>query len=158
MSRYGFAGLVVAALLFVSVPWIAHRFFSAKMLVDATPSEKKDEAFVFGGRRMSGFLVVKDDMPVGNDVPSLTLSQFESILGLSGIESQNPTNLVLPALPFGFVFAPRLERGSTSGSLYIVPSAVVERRNVGAWHFDLKRGGYRLGGYGWYVTKAEPWP
>jgi hypothetical protein len=42
-----------------------------------------------------------------------------------------------------------------------VPAEVVERHDVQAWHFDLKRWGYRPDGYGeywFYVTKAEPWP
>jgi hypothetical protein len=162
LSRYGLAGLIATALLFVCVPWMAHRFSSAAALVNATPSEKKDEAFVFGGRRMSGFLVIKDDMPLRNDIPSLHLSEFEAFLGLSGIETyQDLIHPVLPPLPFGFVSTPRVERGSSSGSMYIVPPEVIERRDVPAWHFDLKRWGYKPGGYGEYwfsVTRAEPWP
>jgi hypothetical protein len=67
----------------------------------------------------------------------------------------------LPPLPFGLVFAPRLEKGSVSAFLYIVPPEVVEHREVPSWHFNLKRWGYKPGGYGeywFYVTKAEPWP
>jgi hypothetical protein len=59
------------------------------------------------------------------------------------------------------VFTPRLEKGSGSQYQYIVPPEVVERHDVGAWHFDLKQWGYRPGGYGeywFYVTKAKPWP
>jgi hypothetical protein len=162
LSRYGLVGLIAAALLFVCVPWMAHHFFAMGRWANATPLQKKDEAFVFGGRRMSGFLVVNEGMPLRNDVPSIHLSEFESILKQSGIEQyQDLIHPVLPPLPFGFVFAPRLEKGSISDSLYIVPSEVVERRDVPAWHFDLKRWGYKPGRYGeyWvYVTKAEPWP
>jgi hypothetical protein len=162
LSLYGLVGLIAAALLFVCVPWTAHHFFSQGRWADAAPLQKKDEAFVFGGRRMSGFLVVSDGMPLRDDVPSIHLPEFEGILRQSGIEQyQGLIHPSLPPLPFGFVFAPRLEKGGESGSLYIVPPEVVERRDVPAWHFDLKRWGYTPGRYGeywFYVTKAEPWP
>ena len=64
-------------------------------------------------------------------------------------------------MPFGFVFAPRVEKGSNSGTLYIVPAEVLERRDVSAWHFDLKQWGDKQNGYSqywFYVTEAEPWP
>lgn len=161
MSRYGAAGLITAALLFVCVPWMAHRFFSPEGYVDAVPSDKKNEAFVFGGRRMSGFLVVDNGLPLRKEVPSIHLSDFEAFISLGGMETyQDLVHPVSPALPFGFVTAPRLERGIGSGSMYIVPPEVLERRDVPAWHFDLKRWG-RPSAYGEYwfgVTKAEPWP
>jgi hypothetical protein len=66
---------------------------------------------------------------------------------------------VTPPLPFGFVFAPRLEKGTFSANQFIVPADVIERRDVSAWHFQLKRWEYKPNGYGefwFYVTKAEP--
>jgi hypothetical protein len=162
LSQYGWIGLAAAATLFLSVPWMAHRFSSPQASLDAALELKNDEAFVFGGRRMSGLLVVRDDTPLRPDVPSIHLSQFEGILKLSGIEiEQALIHPTLPPLPFAFVFAPRLEKDSVSASLYIVPPEVVERRDVPTWHFNLKRWGYRPGGHGeywFYVTKAEPWP
>jgi hypothetical protein len=141
---------------------MAHDFFAMGRWANATPLQKKDEAFVFGGRRMSGFLVVDGGMPLRNDVPSIHLSEFEAILRQTGVEQyQDLIRPVLPPLPFGFVFAPRLEKGSLSSSLYVVPSEVVERRDVPAWHFDLKRWDHKPGGhaeYWFYVTRAEPWP
>jgi hypothetical protein len=160
--RYGWIGLTAAALLLLCVPWMAHRFSSAEASLNAAPLAGKDEAFVFGGRGVSGVLVVKDDVPLRNDIPSVHLSEFEGILRQSGIEIyQDLIHPILPPLPFAFVFAPRLEKGSVSPSLYIVPPEVVERRDVPAWHFNFKRWGYKPGGYGeywFYVTKAEPWP
>ena len=160
--RYGWAGVVAAAALFMCVPWMAHRFSSIHTLVDAAPSYKEGEAFVFGGRRMTGFLVVEDGMPLRSDAPSIHLAQFETIIRESNVEFyQDLIHPVLPPLPFGFVFAPRVEKDASSLYQYIVPAEVVERRDVAAWHFDLKRWGYRPGGYGeywFYVPKAEPWP
>jgi hypothetical protein len=123
---------------------------------------KQGEVLVFGGRRISGFLVVEDGSPLRNDVPTLHLADFDSIIKQSGVEFyQGIIHPVTPPLPFGFVFAPRLERDYASETLYIVPAEVVERRDVPAWHFQLKRWGYKPSGYGeywFYVTKAEPWP
>jgi hypothetical protein len=161
LSRYGWTGLTAAALLFVCLPGMAHRFSSGGGLVNAAPPHMKDEAFVFGGRRMSGFLVVSQGMPLRNDVPSIHLSEFEGILRQSGIEQyQDLLHPELPPLPFGFVFAPHLQKGSARAFLYIVPPEVLERRDVPAWHFYFKRWGYKpgYGEYWFYVTKAEPWP
>jgi hypothetical protein len=160
--RFGSGVLIAAAVLFVGVPWTVHHFSSIQAQDKTTPAERENEAFVFGGRRMSGFLVVQNGLPLRSDVPSLHLSEFEAILEHSGLEYyQDLIHPVLPPLPFGFVFTPRVEKGSSSQYQYIVPPEVVERRDIGAWHFDLKRWGYRPGGdgeYWFYVTKATPWP
>jgi hypothetical protein len=160
--RYGWAGLATAAVLFICVPWMAYRFSAIHTLVNAAPLQKEGQAFVFGGRRMTGFLVVEDGKPLRSDAPSIHLAQFATIIRESNLEFyQDLIHPVLPPLPFGFVFAPRLEKGSSSLYQYIVPAEVIERRDIGAWHFDLKRWGYRPGGYGeywFYVTKANPWP
>jgi hypothetical protein len=159
LSRNGIVGLIAAGMLFACVPWMAYRL--SPMGVSAAPPEKPNEAFVFGGRRMSGFLVIDDDLPLRDDIPSLHLADFAAILRLSGVESYlNLMHPTLPPLPFGFVFAPRLEKGSNSAPLYIVPAEVVERREVAAWHFDLKQWGDKQNGYGdwFYVTTAKPLP
>jgi hypothetical protein len=162
LSRNGFVGLIAAGMLFVGIPWMAYRLSSIGTMVSATPPEKQTQAFVFGGRRMSGFLVIDDDLPLRNDIPSLHLADFAAILEQSNVESyQNLIHPTLPPLPFGFVFAPRVEKGSISAPLYIVPAEVVERRDVSAWHFELKPWGEKQnggGGYWFYVTKAEPRP
>jgi hypothetical protein len=64
---------------------------------------------------MSGFLVVSDGVLLRDDVPSIHLPEFEAILERSGIEQyQDLIHPSLPPLPFGYVFAPRLEKGSIS--------------------------------------------
>ncbi|OSI90186.1 hypothetical protein BSZ18_21915 [Bradyrhizobium canariense] len=170
LARNGFVGLIAAAMLFVCVPWIAHRFSPISALVSAIPLPKPNETFVFGGHRMSGFLVVEDNQPLRDDVPSLHLADFDAIITQSGVEQyQELVHPMLPPLPFGFVFAPRVESGSNSGLLYIVPAEVVEHREVPVWHFDLKRWREKPDFERWfdkqddsddywiYVTKAEPW-
>lgn len=160
-SRYGAFGLIVVAMLFVCIPWMAHRFFPVETIRGDRLALKADDAFVFGGRRMSGFLVVADGLPLRSDVPSLHLSDFDSIIRQSHVEYyQELIHPTLPPLPFGFVFAPRLEIDIQSRFQYIVPAEVVERRDVAAWHFKLKRWGYkpaRQNEYWFYVANAEPW-
>ena len=160
LSRYGSLGLIVTAALFVCVPWMAHRFSPISAMGGNNLVPKRDEAFVFGGRRMSGFLVVEDGLPLRSDVPTLHLADFDAIIEQSGVESyQGLLHPVTPPLPFGFVFAPRLEKGFISSNQFIVPAEVIERRDVPVWRFQLKRWGYKPGGYGdywFYVTNAEP--
>ncbi|MCA6099027.1 hypothetical protein [Bradyrhizobium australafricanum] len=162
LSRNGFVGLLVAAALFVCVPWAAHRFFVEKMDSASNPSSNS-ESLVFGGRQMSGFLVVDDDQPLRANIPSVHLAEFAAMIAQSGVEHyQDLIHPIMPPLPFGFVFAPRMEKGVVGEPLYIVPAEVVERPDVQAWHFDLKPWGQLHAGFGvpyWvYVTKAEPWP
>jgi hypothetical protein len=160
LSRYGALGLITAAALFACVPWMAHRFSPIEAMVGDSLVSKQDEAFVFGGRRMSGFLVVEDGLPLRDDVPTLHLADFEAIIEQSLVETYGELlHPVMPPLPFGFVFAPRLEKGVVSRFQYIVPAEVVERRDVPAWHFHLNRWGYKPDvrvQYWFYVTKAEP--
>ncbi|WP_322868070.1 hypothetical protein U7859_30210 [Bradyrhizobium ottawaense] len=161
LSRNGFIGLVVAAALFVCVPWAAHRFSPWKLETVSLPSTP-DEAFVFGGRRMSGFLVVDNDQPLRMDIPSIHFADFAALTAQSGVEQyQDLLHPTPPNLPFGFVFAPALQRGYGSEPIYIVPPEVVERPDVPAWHFHVHMWGARyndLRVYWFYVTEAEPWP
>jgi len=160
LSRYGALGLIATAALFVCVPWIAYRFSPIEVVASDSLLRKHDEALVFGGRRISGFLVVADSAPLRNDVPTLHLADFDALIKRSHVESyQELLHPVVPPLPFGFVFAPRLESGSASSYQYIVPADVVERREVSAWRFQFKRWGYKPSGYHeywFYVSKAEP--
>jgi hypothetical protein len=102
---------------------------------------------------------VADDTPLRADVPTLHMSTFAEIIKQSGIERfQGLINPKAPATPFGFVNAPRLERGVPSSLLYIVPSEVIEHHAVQAWRVDVL-GWQPISGYGpyWkYVTHAEP--
>lgn len=162
LSPYGSIGLIVAALLVVGVPWIAHRFRPTVAIEGDRLISKRDEAFVFGGRRMPGFLVVEDGLPLRSDVPTLHLADFQALVAQSGVElDQGLLHPVTPPLPFGFVFAPRVEKGSPSSNQFIVPADVMERRDVPAWHFKLEPWQHKPnahGNYWFYVTKAEPWP
>ena len=161
-ARNGLVLLIAAAALFVCLPWISHRVSSSDALANNTPLAKPDEAFVLGGHQMSGFLVVANGAPLRNDVPSIHLADFEAIFAASEVEQfQDLLHPVSPPLPFGFVFAPRAEKGVESNRLYIVPAAVLERRDVRAWHFHLKKWGNVYNAYNFdywqYVTVAEPW-
>jgi hypothetical protein len=159
-SRYGALGLIVTAALFVCVPWIAHRFSPISAMGGDSLVPKPNEALVFGGRRMSGFLVVEDGLPLRSDVPTLHLADFAAIIEQSTVESyQGLLHPVTPPLPFGFVFAPRLD-GILSFSQFIVPAEVVGRRDVPAWHFQFEPWQHKpdaSGNYWFKVTKADPW-
>jgi len=161
LPLYGALGLTAA--LFVCIPWMAHRFSPIREMAGDTLVQKPGEAFVFGGRRMSGFLVVADDQPLRGDVPSIHLADFDTMVEQSNMEHyQELIHPLIPPLPFAFVFAPRLEKGVESLNQFIVPAEVLERPDVPSWRFQLMRWGYKPdAGYGelwYYVTKALPWP
>jgi hypothetical protein len=158
VSRYGWLAPVLAAALSVSVPWMLHRFSPIHALAGRDLDLKPDEAAVFGGRRMTGFLVVANGSPLRHDIATLNLAQFDAIIRRSGVEViQGLIHPVTPPLPFGFIFAPRIEPGVASANQYIVPAEVLERPDVPAWRFKLQRWGYKGIGEYWYrVTHAEP--
>lgn len=163
LTVYGVFCLAVAAVLFAGVPWVAYRFSPArdlltrlaggrgegelwnapageasKFCVRGSPATNCPVAVVFGGRRMSGFLVVPDGAPLRVDVPTVSMSTFAEIVGASEIEKyQNLIHPDAPDAPFAFVFAPGLGR-TISDYLYIVPSEVLERRDVAAWRFEVE--------------------
>ncbi len=158
LLRFGIALLTAAVLLFFSIPWLAHRLSPAQSFTAGTIAAKPDEAVVFGGRRLAGFLVLPDEMPLRKETSSLHLSEFEAIVKQSNVETyQGLIHPEMPPLPFGFVFSPRLEKDGASIYQFIVPPEVMERREVQAWRLHVKRWQPESGGNWWlYVTRAEP--
>ena len=113
ISRYGLLGLIVTAALFVFVPWMAHRLSPVGEIAGDTLFQKQGEAFVFGGRRMSAFLVVADGQPLRTDIPSLHLADFEAIITQSNIEHYqelNSSDHTALAVRLRFCAAPRERR------------------------------------------------
>jgi hypothetical protein len=110
---------------------------------------------------MVGFFIVPDGAPLRSDVPTLHLSTFARIM--SNMEHwQGLLNPFPPRLPFGFVFAPRLDLPAPSVYQYIVPAEVMLRRDVRVWWFELEdwHRNRLYGPYWFYVKRAEPlrWP
>lgn len=160
LKRYAAAAFVAASALLVSIPWLAYRLNFAGSTAGERLQVKEGEAFVSGGRRMSGFLVIDDKSPLPDNIPSLHLADFKAIVERSNIESyQDLLHPNVPPLPFGIVYAPRLEKDYASSLIYIVPAEVLERRAVPAWQFKMSQWGTKPGGsdYWFYVTNAQPW-
>ena len=158
LNLNGISCFAIVALLFFSIPWLAYRLWPGRQLVISQPLSNAAEAVVFGGRRMSGFLVVPDGIALRKDVATVDFSTFSEIVKQSGIEQyQGLVNPRAPKTPFGFVYAPRLD-SKRSNYQYIVPSDVIERRDVRAWRFELKEWQRKpsFGPYWFYVTRAEP--
>lgn len=153
----GVATLCASALLFLTVPWIAHRLSAVP--ATAAPLLQPDQAVVSGGRRMNGFLVVADSEPLRTDVPSLHLSEFAAIVKQSTLEDlyQGIIHPQMPPLPFGFVAMPRLEPGAHSYHQFLVPAEVMERHDVPAWRLHLQEWNRTkaYGPYWFFVPRAE---
>jgi hypothetical protein len=162
-SRHCALVLAIAAALFLCVPGLAHRLAAVEPRAGNPLLQKPGEAFVFGGRRMAGFLVIADGEPLRSDIPSLHVADFDAIVSRSNLEVyQDLIHPVMPSLPFGFIYAPRLEKGVQSLNEFIVPAEVLERPDVPVWRFQLKQWGLKpaagAGDLWFYVTRAEPWP
>lgn len=154
-ARLWWGGLVAALLLLLSIPWIEHRVARPAITAKAVPNQQ----LVFGGKRISGFLVVADDQPLRKDVPSLHLTEFAKIVALSNNEMYQPLlKEKIPQLPFGFIVAPRLERGLDSNNQFIVPAHVMLDKNVKAWKFTTAEWSRIEGNsiYWYLVTDAQP--
>ncbi|QWG25113.1 hypothetical protein KMZ93_09650 [Bradyrhizobium sediminis] len=148
-------GLVAVLLLFLAVPWLAYRNAWPAMAANNVPNQQH----VFGGRRISGFLVVADDQPLRTDVPSLHYIEFAKLITLSNVEIYQPLLKVRsPKLPFGFIVAPRMEAGLPSNNQFIVPAHVLFDKDVQAWKFTTAEWS-KIDGNSIYwvlVTDAQP--
>lgn len=154
-TRMWWGGLATAVVLLLSIPWIEHQVARPAVTARAVPNQQ----LVFGGRRMSGFLVVADDQPLRKDVPSLHLTKFAKIVALSNNEIYQPLlKERVPQLPFGFIVAPRMEAGLDSNNQFIVPARVMLDKNVQAWKFTTADWSKIEGNsiYWYLVTDAQP--
>ena len=127
-----------ALLLLVFIPAISHFIYSdERAIVD--PSTVRAEDYLISGRHVSGFLVVPDDAPLQNAVPTLHLSDFAAILLASHVESRQALiHPELPSLPFGFVYAPRIGQALRSRTRYHFPATLLERHDVAVWRLSVQ--------------------
>ena len=157
LRSFGTCAFAAMAVLYFAVPWLAHEFSpSRQFAVGTLPA---DEAAVLGGRHMSGFLVVADGTALRSDVPTVDMTTFAKIINASHVEDiyQGVIHPEAPKLPFGFVYAPKVDPPPSYYS-YIVPPEVIERRDVPAWRFKLTDWNRMqpYSPYWFYVAHAEP--
>ncbi len=147
------ASIALAMTSLFVVPLVANRLAPEPVTV----AGNIDEHQVFGGRRLSGFLVMADAQPLAKNVAAIHYSDFAKIVALSNVEIyQGLIHPQSPQLPFGLVAAPRRERGTESRELYIVPPHVLLQTDASAWTFLTADWQLIQGNsvYWKYVTKA----
>jgi hypothetical protein len=155
LVRFGCWGLLFSAILFACMPWIAHRFPPVSSELTYAAQANEGEALVLGGRQMSGFLVVDNDKPLPANVAAIHLDAFEAIVRDAGI-TESLLRPVKPPTPFGFVYAPRLERLVEGPSEFIVPAAMMEHPQVRAWRLSIRP--LQAGSSQWFLAeKGEAW-
>lgn len=155
------AGSLIAAVIcigFLTIPALA-----ATLMRPSLPhvdSSSADYHYIYGGKRVSGFIIVSDhDEPLKN-VPSMTLSDFQAIIKISGVEFYQ--GLVVdnapPPTPFAFIYAARAEPRALSGYSYIAPPDVLLNKTVLVWRLTLQDWHKKpdLPAYWLLVTHAEP--
>jgi hypothetical protein len=103
-------------------------------------------------------LVVDDNQPLSGVVPTFHFSRFAEFIKLSNVEFyQGLLHPQTPEVPFGFIWAPRLESGAQSDFQYIVPAEVMQRRDVSVWKFQVREWNRKepYSSYWFFVDKAE---
>jgi hypothetical protein len=155
LVRWGVGGVVFGLILFAAAPWIAHRVPPVGNGLAYASQANQSEALVFGAPQLSGFLVVDNDQPLRADVPTFHLDVFETIVKQAGID-QGLLQPTRPSTPFGFVFAPRLERQGGPEE-FIVPAEMMHQPNVRAWRLTIEP--LQPGSTQWFrASSAEAWP
>jgi hypothetical protein len=154
-ASLGWIGVGAYLLGLVALPWVIHH--TATDAISAGAQE--DQQFVFGGRRITGVLVVADDQELPTEVPSIHITDFAKLIDLSHIEIYQPLLTGrIPALPFGFIAAPRREAGISSRNQYIVPPEVLLRRDVSSWKFYTVEWSHRPGKPTYWLLVESPEP
>lgn len=158
LSIVGATVLTSAAFLFLAVPWSTTVLKPLHVPSANYIASLPNQHAIAGGSRVTGFLVVADDEVLPVSPPALHLSDFVAIVRLSGVEIyQGLVTPIAPPTPFGFITAPRLEKGALSTLQYIVPPEVVLRRDVPGWRLSLSEWQKKKYGNYWFlVTRAEP--
>ena len=157
------AGLIAAGITICCLgPALAIQFIQkAPLSPDYVPDS--DHHYIYGGRRMSGILVVPDGDQPPKSAPSMTLSNFKALMRVAGVEHYQ--GLVLdgapPPVPFAFIYAPRAEpralrRGGEHS--YIVPSEVFLDKAVPIWRLTITDWHRKPGmdNFWYLVTRADP--
>ena len=118
-----------------------------------------DQNYIYGGRRMSGFVIVADNEQPLKGAPSMTLSNFQAVVKASGVESyQGLVENDPPPTPFAFIYAPRAERHAQSNYSYIVPPEVFLNKSVPFWRLTVREWQRKpdMGLYWYLAERAEP--
>jgi hypothetical protein len=103
------------------------------------PPRNNFEQYVMGGKRLTGFLVIADNLPLPHSVPALHASQFSYLLSIAPGESDLGPLLprALERVPFAFVAGGRLD-WEVQSNMYVAPPIVLTRPDVNVWKFLLR--------------------
>jgi hypothetical protein len=157
LLKYGVAGLLSICVIFLITPWLARRI-APSVLSGSSVKSSDQHAVIFGSKRIAGFLVVADDQPLPEKLPAIHAEQFSEIVRHSGVETfQGLIHPDMPPLPFGFIFAPRIDDADSSDE-FIVPAQVLERRDINSWQLQYRNWQQKpgFGPYWFYTEEAHP--
>jgi hypothetical protein len=158
LIRGGVLAMAAATLLFLGIPSLAHQLSPAREFARKGLSPSPTAHIVLGGHRMAGFLVVADDAPLLENVPTMHFSTFVEIFKNSELNEVyvGLLNSLAPTVSFAFVSSARIEKGKISNYQYLVPPEVLERRDVIAWQFEGEERNPNSDGRWFDVTRAKP--
>jgi len=150
--------MAAATILVLGIPWLAHQLSPTREFARQDLGKAVTAHAVFGGQRMTGFMVVADDTPLPENVPTMHFSTFVEIFKNSDLDELyvGLLNSRSPTVSFALVASARIENGATSNYQYVVPPEVLERRDVIAWQLEGQDRNPNSEGRWFDVTRAEP--
>lgn len=159
LPRVGLVILAASVLMVFFVPISYAKLFPQDL---AGPSNASDPNtfLIYGGRRITGILVISDGAPRPPGAPSVRFSDFARVIAKSRIEEfyHGLVHPKSPELPFAFIEAPRMEKDRSGAVLFIAPPELLTNRRVSGWR--LKVTGWQSNpgeqDYWYLVTHAEP--
>jgi hypothetical protein len=149
-----FSGIVAGAL--IVAPFVVRHLGEPPAQI-AAPGQR----FVYGGRMVTGFIIVPDGTPPMKQTPSLPASTFASIMTRVPMETEWGPFIadITSRAPIAFFWTPDLRISTRSGGLYFGPPEIVTNRKAKAWRLTI-------GNPAWkkprsaidFVERAEPLP
>jgi hypothetical protein len=135
----GAAVLVAISAIFLFVPAFSHMLTEREIASHGPigrPAE--NEHILAGGKRISGFLVVADEVVAGTGIPTLRWSTFVELIEMIRLQNEfGPfLNDLAGKTPFAFVTGVRFDALGQQ-LLYIAPTELIEQRDAWAWKLTL---------------------
>ncbi len=134
-QRGAFAMGALLTAFFVAPP--LSRFLLRSDVSSAGVSPQTEtERVVAGAPLLTGFVVVADDDHRSHPAPSIKISDFAKVVGLTHLEDEFGPFVHALDPPFAYFWSPEIAT-SQSNAVYIAGPEVLERGDVGAWRFKL---------------------
>lgn len=153
-ARHMLAFSVVVAGALIAAPFVV-RYLGEPPAQVAAPGQR----FVYGGRMVTGFVILPDGTPPLKQAPSLPASTFAAIMTRVPMETEWGPFIadITSRTPIAFFWTPDLQIPRRSGGLYFGPPEIVTDRKAKAWRLHITEPEWKKKGRAIdFVERAEP--